>query len=342
MRASVVLATLGVVCATSATILKREAIPDYALTYAPYTILYSDEGWWPSDISTHLAHVTPKASLLSASKLVVSRSTDIDQVDSVAVADSVTLATLNSITADAFLTSNDDVEDDPAWLTSTDNMPDGNGLSWAPATIIAADKGDFVDVFYFYFYSYNHGTTFLGTRLGNHVGDWEHSMVRFVDGAPTHVYLSAHSGGYAYTYDAVEKRGVRPVVYVADGSHANYATAGTQKYTIAGSLIEDHTDEGPFWDVALNYRGYWYNAGTYTAAGGAGTGGAEQANEGVDWLYWGGHWGDAQLPDDDPRQNCIFDIECHYVDGPTGPNSKNLGRTAVCQDEDNCDIKDSI
>lgn len=100
-------------------------------------------------------------------------------------------------------------------------------------------------------------------------------------------------------------------------------------------LIEDHTDQGPFWDVALNYRGYCvyseltrrsdrlipragYNAGTYTAAGGAGTGGAEQANEGVDWLYWGGHWGDAQLPDDDPRQNCIFDIECHYVDGPTG------------------------
>ena len=157
MRASVVLATLGVVCATPATILKREAIPDYALTYAPYTILYSDEGWWPSDIKTHLAHVTPKASPLAASRMVALCSTLIEQVDSVAVADSVTLATLNSITSDAFLTSNDDVEDDPAWLTSTDNKPDGNGLSGAPATIIAADKGDFVDVFYFYFYSYNHG-----------------------------------------------------------------------------------------------------------------------------------------------------------------------------------------
>ena len=69
-------------------------------------------------------------------------------------------------------------------------------------------------------------------------------MVRFVDGALTHVYLSAHSGGYAYTYAAVEKRGVRPVVYVADGSHANYATAATQKYTIAGSgCIESFVKE---------------------------------------------------------------------------------------------------
>lgn len=323
MRVSVALAALGLVSATPATIIRRDAIPDYALTYAPYTVIYSGEGWWPSEITTHLAHVTP-------------------EVDSVAVADTITLATLNSITADAYLTSNDNVEDDPAWLLSTENTPNTSGLSNAPATIIAADKGDFVDVFYFYFYSYNHGTTFLGSRYGNHVGDWEHTMVRFVDGAPTHVYLSAHSGGYAYTYDAVAKQGVRPVVYVADGSHANYATAGTQQYTVAGSLIEDHTDEGLFWDVSLNYRGYWYDAGSFSAAGGAGTGGAAQASETVDWLYWGGHWGDAQLPDDDPRQNCIFDIECHYVEGPTGPNSKNLGRTEVCQDEDDCDIQDSI
>ncbi|TRM59436.1 hypothetical protein BD626DRAFT_608089 [Schizophyllum amplum] len=274
MRVSVALAALGLVSATPATIIRRDAIPDYALTYAPYTVIYSGEGWWPSEITTHLAHVTP-------------------EVDSVAVADTITLATLNSITADAYLTSNDNVEDDPAWLLSTENTPNTSGLSNAPATIIAADKGDFVDVFYFYFYSYNHGTTFLGSRYGNHVGDWEHTMVRFVDGAPTHVYLSAHSGGYAYTYDASRKAGR-------------------------------------------------YDAGSFSAAGGAGTGGAAQASETVDWLYWGGHWGDAQLPDDDPRQNCIFDIECHYVEGPTGPNSKNLGRTEVCQDEDDCDIQDSI
>ena len=60
-------------------------------------------------------------------------------------------------------------------------------------------------------------------------------MVRFVDGEPTHVYLSAHSSGYAYTYDAIAKEGKRPKVYVADGTHANYAITGTQEYTFAGS-----------------------------------------------------------------------------------------------------------
>ena len=36
------------------------AIPDYALTYAPYTVLYSKEHYFPSDVVTHLEHTTPE------------------------------------------------------------------------------------------------------------------------------------------------------------------------------------------------------------------------------------------------------------------------------------------
>ena len=39
-------------------ILKRDAIPSYALTYAPHTYLYSGESWFQSDIATHVAHVS--------------------------------------------------------------------------------------------------------------------------------------------------------------------------------------------------------------------------------------------------------------------------------------------
>ena len=63
----------------------------------------------------------------------------------------------------------------------------------------------------------------LGSRFGNHVGDWEHTMVRFIDGVPDTVYYSAHSGGAAYKYSAVEKIDVRPVSYTGVGTHANYA-----------------------------------------------------------------------------------------------------------------------
>ena len=63
----------------------------------------------------------------------------------------------------------------------------------------------------------------LGLRYGNHVGDWEHSMVRFVNGVPDTVFFSAHTGGFAYKYSALEKDGDRPIGYIATGTHANYA-----------------------------------------------------------------------------------------------------------------------
>jgi len=48
-------------------------------------------------------------------------------------------------------------------------------------------------------------------------------MVRFVNGVPDTIFLSAHSGGFAYKWSAVEKSGDRPVTYIATGTHANYA-----------------------------------------------------------------------------------------------------------------------
>jgi len=48
-------------------------------------------------------------------------------------------------------------------------------------------------------------------------------MVRFIDGVPDTVYYSAHSGGSAYKYSAVEKSGDHPISYIAIGTHANYA-----------------------------------------------------------------------------------------------------------------------
>ena len=62
----------------------------------------------------------------------------------------------------------------------------------------------------------------LGLTFGDHVGDWEHTMVRFINGVPSIVYYSQHSSGAAYTYSAVDKIGVRPVSYSGIGTHANY------------------------------------------------------------------------------------------------------------------------
>ncbi|KAI9743060.1 MAG: Vacuolar protein sorting-associated protein 62 [Claussenomyces sp. TS43310] len=306
----------------------NSSIPAYALTYAPYSHLYSKEQWWPSDVATHVQHVTP-------------------EVNFTAVAENVTLEDLNTFNSSVYLTSKDNTEDSPAWLLSAFNTPDNvTGYSSAPATIIVAEKDDgIVDVFYFYFYSYNEGPSVLGLAYGNHVGDWEHSMVRFINEVPTYIYLSAHSSGTAYNYTALNMTDSRATTYIALGSHANYATTGEQDYEgdLAGIFLHDETDAGLYWDVTANYRGYFFDnsTGTFTSAGGADIGGTEQPGEGVDWLYWLGMWGDQQYPNSYSDQYCIS-TECHYVSGPTGPLDKNLGRVSVCEHESGgCTIKNS-
>lgn len=138
------------------------------------------------------------------------------------------LATLNGLGgATVYLTSVDDITKNPAWLQGV--KPDGAGkTNGAVSTaIIVNDHGSGnVDAFYMYFYAYNQGPPILGQEIGDHVGDWEHNMIRFKDGTPQAVWYSQHAFGEAFTYDAVEKIGVRPVGYSAKGSHANYATTG--------------------------------------------------------------------------------------------------------------------
>jgi hypothetical protein len=75
-------------------------------------------------------------------------------------------------------------------------QPDPSGRSPAPVILVLIDKGNgILDAFWFYFYSYNLGTTVFNIRFGNHVGDWEHSLIRFHHGVPKAVFFSAHSGG---------------------------------------------------------------------------------------------------------------------------------------------------
>ena len=53
-------------------------------------------------------------------------------------------------------------------------------------------------------------------------------MIRFSNGTPESVWLSEHAGGSAFTYAAMEKYkgGVRPIIYMGNGTHANWAITG--------------------------------------------------------------------------------------------------------------------
>ena len=162
----------------------------------------------------------------------------------------------------------------------------------------------------------------------------EHTMVRFKNGQPTALWYSQHSFGEAFTYQAVEKQGVRPVAYSATGSHANYATTGTHDHTIPGAnlprgALEDKTDKGTLWDPLLSAYFYSYdgNSKTFTAYDNAAP---------TNYLKFVGHWGDKLYPTSDPRQKKFFNIDAtaKYVDGPTGPEDKQLVRSKVCPDKE--------
>jgi hypothetical protein len=225
-------------------------------------------------------------------------------------------------------------------------LPKPGGYSPAPVILVIVDKGDgIVDAFWFYFYSYNLGTTVLGIRFGNHVGDWEHSLIRFHNGEPKAVFFSAHSGGIAYKYSAVEKgkgpgREGRPVLYSALGSHAMYAQPGKHPYVLPFGMLADVTDKGPLWDPSLNYLAYHFNtsithdvdAKSFDALAKSRTDTLQPAASNprapVGWWWFDGHWGDKFYELSDMRQ-WRFAGQYHYVNGPLGPKWKNLGRSKV-------------
>lgn len=240
-------------------------------------------------------------------------------------------------------------------------MPKPGGYSPAPAILVLVDKGQgIIDAFWFYFYSYNLGTTVLGIRFGNHVGDWEHSLIRFQNGVPKAVFFSAHSGGLAYAYKAVEKgkgegREGRPVLYSALGSHAMYAQPGKHPYVLPFGLLADVCDKGPLWDPSLNYLAYHYNTTiTHDADAESLTTNfpmrimkdslqpaASNPKAPMGWWWFKGHWGDKFYTLADRRQ-WRFVGQYHYVNGPLGPIFKNLGRSRVCQSRGECRIVESL
>ena len=143
----------------------------------------------------------------------------------------MTLSNLDALNplggTNVYLTSVDDITKNPAWLRGVEPDSTGKTNSATSCAIVVNDHGSGeVDVFYMYFYAYNRGNVVLGQEIGDHVGDWEHNMIRFSNGVPQAIWYSQHNNGEAFTYSCVEKQGQRPVSYSANGSHANYAITG--------------------------------------------------------------------------------------------------------------------
>jgi hypothetical protein len=163
-------------------------VPRFVVEYAPIIYLYSKDPYRPSDLAAQLANTQPEVDF----KAVSDQPFSLDN-----------LSSLNDLGGkDVYLTSTTRPDLHPAYLYGL--PPDDNGATngAVSSTIIINDHGnDTVDAFYFYFYAFDRGALYIG----NHVGDFEHSMVRFVNGAPSALWYSQHSNGQAFEYSTVHK-----------------------------------------------------------------------------------------------------------------------------------------
>jgi NedA-like, galactose-binding domain/Vacuolar protein sorting-associated protein 62 len=183
------------------------------------------------------------------------------------------------------------------------------------------------DIIYWTFYPYNNGKRVcIGwyspwgcvgaySTFGNHVGDWEHMTVRFVDGRPEVVYLSQHSGGETFLYGSKWLTLVdtsHPEAYSAMGSHGLYRDAARHIYQNLpnGDFLADDTGRG----IARN--GWvrpvvfpWQPTGTYAGS--------------LSWLNITADWGN-------PEGGCGLSEpvsgQCVRNGGPTAPMLKGFSQ----------------
>jgi hypothetical protein len=146
-------------------------------------------------------------------------------------------------------------------------------------------NGDlWLQYWFFYFYNdYNLIGTFL--KAGLHEGDWEMVQIRLKDEKPDLAVYAQHANAESRKWSQVDlvPGTVRPLVYVARGSHASYFEPG-RHWTGHWFDYADAKRKSP--DLSLNI-----------------------VVEGVDawrWIGWPGFWGDTKkggspLDSDSPR-----------------------------------------
>lgn len=174
-----------------------------------------------------------------------------------------------------------------------------------------------IDLQYWFWYPYNDysPTVPAGDIWQVHEGDWEAvSVILDSLGRPLLAGYSQHGEGKRRAWRAVPKRGSRPIVYVALGSHANYFGPATRPLDRAcwpkeALAVFDAYEMKPV-DRAARGRTVAPRVAPVRAAS-------------PGWMRYRGAWGEAQyvgFPNIDPIT---------YGAGPQGPAFHDAWRTPI-------------
>ena len=144
-----------------------------------------------------------------------------------------------------------------------------------------AYPGDDGNIILQYWFPYAYNDSFGGF---NHEGDWEFvAVILNEDDNPVELIYSQHSDPQSYSPDAVSwVSGNHPVVYVAKGSHANYAAVNSDGDCIGGPFYDNCSNQGVHWDT-------WDDL----YFGGISHVGEKMHNlNDSEWLHYSGRWGE--------------------------------------------------
>jgi hypothetical protein len=154
-----------------------------------------------------------------------------------------------------------------------------------------------ISIQYWFFYPYNDFVAGF-----NHESDWEHITVQ-LDAAqnPTTLIYAAHFSPKTWAANQVTWYGTHPQVWVADGSHASYASEGECDATMdEGGDDSCWTNLDQRWFTWSGGKGYdqglqgggLVNMGEMPQAGTY-----KRAMPGQGWILFSGHWGEEGTSD---------------------------------------------
>jgi hypothetical protein len=204
-------------------------------------------------------------------------------------------------------------------ITAIDCYAAAEAAHGASPTVYGAyhRRADRIALQYWLFYPFNPYSTDVppNPRFAQvHEGDWEVVTV-ILDraGRPLTAAYSRHCSGVKRVWAKVPKRGQRPVVYVALGSHANYFASGTWPHEARcwpelavsvlqqnGKALRDYTGRGRSLSPRL----------------------ARVTASSPSWMEFSGAWGEDQFI-------FIADGVITYGLGPTGPVLKPIWRSPI-------------
>lgn len=227
------------------------------------------------------------------------------------------LLSLDFLHPDAYPTDPETEVTTADFINAADEDPDGDAQRMhddplyrnkAYGTVISSGSNTYLQYWFFY---YNNPKTFVG--FGAHEGDWEMIQVRLdAMDEPMGATYAQHGDGEFCQWSSVELTSDgRPVVYVADGSHASYFWAG--EHDVLGPDQHDHADgENDESPTTPSYEAIDYE-------------------EPPLWMQWPGHWGEGgpqAPPHQDPWEDPVA-FESNAASCTPEPSPRRAGQTTA-------------